>query len=255
MKEFIIDGWGGMPSSSYVQSVVKALDILHAISSSESGMSLNDLSEAFGMKKTTVHNLVRTLRFRNYLTKDSGNTYQLGSAVNELLTGLHRKDNMKLASELIRELFGRLPDCSLTFSELCGTEIYCRLRMRSDKPGLLQRPVSITFQPYNSATGICFQAFYEEYHLLVLDKCPFNEYATRRWKSLSQFEKVLTEARKKGYHLEKGNKPGIRVTFPAGENLVFGVDVFDPNAIKVDELIEEARKTAEKIERNGKSQK
>jgi DNA-binding IclR family transcriptional regulator len=236
-----------MPSSSYVQSVIKALDILHAVSNTENGAGLNDLSEMFGMKKTTVHNLVRTLRARNYLTKDSGNRYQIGPAVNELLSGHHRNDIIRRAGEEMRKLHKKLPGYTLTFSELCGTEIYCRLRMSADQPGLLQKPVAMMFQPYNSATGICFQAFYEEYHYMVLERYPFNEFATRKWKNIKQFELLLDHVRKTGCYVDQGYKPGIRMTFPVGEYFVLGINIFDCKSGRIDKIKMEVVTAIDKI--------
>lgn len=212
-----------MANSDLIQSVIKALDILHAVSNTESGIRLNDLAESFGMNKTTVHNLVRTLRARDYLTKDSANRYRIGAAVSELLSNQHRNENLRRAGKVMRTLYKKFPESILTYSELCGSEIFCRLRMSPDQPNLLQRPVSMIFQPYNQATGLCFQAFYDEYNSIIQDKYPFDAFASRKWKNIQQFEQQLATIRKTGYYLRSESSLSTLLTVPAGESFVLGL--------------------------------
>ena len=56
-----------MPNSDLVNSVVKALDILQFVSDRPEGVRLGEIVDAFGLKRPTAYNLVRTLRARHYL--------------------------------------------------------------------------------------------------------------------------------------------------------------------------------------------
>ncbi|MCF6175531.1 MAG: helix-turn-helix domain-containing protein [Victivallaceae bacterium] len=236
-----------MANSDLIQSVIKALDILHAVSNTESGIRLNDLAESFGMNKTTVHNLVRTLRARDYLTKDSANRYRIGAAVSELLSNQHRNKNLRRAGEVMRKLYKELPESVVTYSELCGSELFCRLRMSPDQPNLLQRPVSMMFQPYNQATGLCFQAFYDEYHSAVQEKYPFDEFASHKWKNIPQFEQQLDAIRKAGYYLRDEPDLPTLLTVPAGESFVLGVKMTEQSQDKLADITAKVIAAAQQI--------
>lgn len=73
-----------MPRSDMVQSLLKALDLLRAVAESPDGLRLNELAERFSMSKSTVHNLLRTLRARGFLEQDAAGRWSTGPAVQEL---------------------------------------------------------------------------------------------------------------------------------------------------------------------------
>ena len=90
-----------MPNSDLVNSVVKALDILQFVSDRPEGVRLGEIVDAFGLKRPTAYNLVRTLRARHYLEQDAARKLRLGSAPGELLAG-QRRGSLLAAAE--REL-------------------------------------------------------------------------------------------------------------------------------------------------------
>jgi DNA-binding IclR family transcriptional regulator len=236
-----------MANSNLVQSVIKALDLLHTVSNAENGIRLNELADMFGMKKTTVHNLVRTLRARDYLTKDASNRFHVGPAVSELLINSHRSERLQTAGQVIRELSMKYPKATITFSELCGTEIFCRLRMSQDQPGLLQKPVAHTFQPYVSATSNCFLAFTPSYNE-ILEKYPFEEYGLHKWKSQDELEKTLCTIRQHGWYLQRHTEnSGLRMAIPAGEHFVLGINLANCSEGDISGLIESVTAAAKKI--------
>ena len=116
-----------------VQSLLKAIDILRLIAGSENGMRLNEIAEAFDMKKTTVHNLIRTLRARGFLEKDSANRFIPGPAVQELASMRIRSRMLACAGAELRKLSRRFPEAVLTFSEITPSTVICRLRMSPDR--------------------------------------------------------------------------------------------------------------------------
>jgi DNA-binding IclR family transcriptional regulator len=123
----------------------------------------------------------------------------------------------------MRKLYKKFRESIITYSELCGSEIFCRLRMSPDQPNLLQRPLSMIFQPYNQATGLCFQAFYDEYHSTVQEKYPFDEFASHKWKNIQQFEQQMVAIRQSGYYLRDEPGQPTLLTVPAGESFVLGI--------------------------------
>ena len=66
-----------MPHSELVQSLLKSLDLLKLISLKNSGVRLNELAAETGIKKTTLHNLLRTLCARGFLVKDNANRFKI----------------------------------------------------------------------------------------------------------------------------------------------------------------------------------
>jgi DNA-binding IclR family transcriptional regulator len=228
-----------MANSDLVQSVIKALDILHAVSNSEKGIRLNELSEMFGMKKPTIHNLVKTLKSRDYLTKDSASRFHLGAAVSELMINSQRSQLLQRSEKIFRELAAKYPQTIFTLSELCGTEIFCRLRMSPDQPGLLQHPMTQTLHPYNSATGNCFLAFNSSIYAEVLGKYPFDEYGMTKWRNQEEFESYLAEVREQGWCKKQEPKgQQILIALPIGEKFVLGLHLMEKlSKNKLDNLI------------------
>lgn len=109
-----------MPNSDLVNSVVKALDILQFVSDRPEGVRLGEIVDAFGLKRPTAYNLVRTLRARHYLEQDAARKLRLGSAPGELLAGQRRGSLLAAAERELPRLSGCFPDAVLTFCELSG---------------------------------------------------------------------------------------------------------------------------------------
>lgn len=240
-----------MANSNMVNSLLKALDIFKAVSEAENGLRLNELSEHFGMKKTTVHNLVRTLCARGFLIKDGCNRFQIGPAVSDIMLNQHRQKGVKKAAKVIRELYEAFPNATITFSELIGTEVHCRLRMSPDRPGLLEKPTARLFPPYNSAAGICFQAVNSSYYKDKASDSYFEEYAAHRWKSLEKFKAFLGEARNKGYVLlEDKERSEIKFAVPAGEYFALGVRFALADSAQIPEALKQTLKAAKAISEN-----
>lgn len=65
--------------NSQVQVINKAFDIIEQLATSESGLSLSEITEQTGYPKSTVHRLLATLIARHYIEKDeSDSVYYLG---------------------------------------------------------------------------------------------------------------------------------------------------------------------------------
>ena len=66
-----------MPGNELVQSLVRAIDILSLIAEREEGVRLNELTTLTGIGKTTIHNLLRTMRFKGFVCKDRFERYHI----------------------------------------------------------------------------------------------------------------------------------------------------------------------------------
>ena len=81
-----------MPHSELVQSLLRGLDILKLISSKPEGMRLNEIVEATGLNKSTIHNLLRTMAAREFVVKDALNRFTIGPAVVEMGDSVRKND-------------------------------------------------------------------------------------------------------------------------------------------------------------------
>jgi DNA-binding IclR family transcriptional regulator len=61
----------------YIQSLVRACDILDYISKNRK-VRLNELTKEFGLAKTTIFGILRTLEYKNMVYKDENANYYLG---------------------------------------------------------------------------------------------------------------------------------------------------------------------------------
>lgn len=217
-----------MAQSDMVQSLLKAIDILRLIAGSENGMRLNEIAEAFDMKKTTVHNLIRTLRARGFLEKDSSNRFIPGPAVQELASMRKRSRMLSAAGKELRKLSRRFPDAVLTFSEITPSAVVCRLRMSPDRPGELQHPSSLLFTPYLSATALCLQANGLNGADLELN-FPFEEYGAKYWESESRYAAVKEAAYREGCHMDYVPGTRLAAAFFIPENFALGVRMNQPD--------------------------
>lgn len=93
-------------SSSAVQSVGRALDLLEHLARSSGWVGVSELSQATGQPVGTIHRLLMTLVARHYVVRDSrSRRYALGPAFRWLAgADLQTPDWETLASPLLREL-------------------------------------------------------------------------------------------------------------------------------------------------------
>lgn len=228
-----------MAQSDMIQSLLKAIDILRLVAESEDGMRLNEIADAFGMKKTTVHNLIRTLRARKFLEKDASNRYVTGSAIQELALLRHRSHLLTNAGKGLRNLARRFPGTIFTFSEATPSAVVCRLRMSPDRPGELQRPPSQFFTPYLSATALCLQANAPNGGELELN-FPFDEYGRKYWPDPNAYSETKEKIRKNGFSMIWNGNRHLAMAFYVPENFALGFSCDEAAEQTVREFIEAA---------------
>lgn len=212
-----------MAYSSMVQSLSRGLDILGEISKSGAGLGLGDLSERIGLKKTTAHNLARTLCSRGYLEKDRFNRYQLGHAIDEIVRVRYGQGIFARAEKVMKGLWGDMKgNCTVTLSELTGDEIICRLRMSPEAPGMIRRPESHTFSAFGSASGLCFQAFNVPYRERMSGHGRFEESGKSICETREELDSMLAESVREGATFVCKDA-FWRLAAPVGEKFVLGL--------------------------------
>lgn len=222
-----------------VLSVLKALDILVAAAESPGGIRLNDITESLGLKKTTAHNLVRTLRARGFLEKDSANRFCAGPAIQALAQKYYGNKLLAAAEAGLRRMAAEIPEATLTFTELTPGAILTRLRMSPDRPGEVQRPNGLVVMPYITATAVCLQATAAN-ALEYEEKMPFEEYGAGAWGSPGKFNAAKERARRDGYAAASRNGR-FSIVFPVPENHALGINVTEPGEARLKQIKRRAK--------------
>ena len=210
-----------MPHSELVQSLLKGLDILSLISLRKRGLRLNELTWETGIKKPTLHNLLRTLCARGFLVKDDSGCFQIGPAVMDIAESQQSVIRRTKAADLCIELQQMFPDDVVTLAALSGNHVRCIFRVSPDRQRELQRPEDRNFMPYVSVSSIVLQAVNPFEAGLLEELYPFEEYGIGMWGSLKKFEEAKDSVLKQKYFLRDNGK-FISIAFVMPECFTLG---------------------------------
>ncbi len=200
-----------MPHSELVQSLLRAMDVIELVAQSERGLSLGEVCNSLGLKQPTAHNLIRTLVARDFVEKTvSPVRYRLGSAVVRLAEERANHSIVRQASMIMNDLFDRLKaylpprlhpqeEATISFSQHVGGEVVMLLRLRMQRPGVLERP-KFMMTAYQSAAPLCFQAFWSPEELEdYRRRHPFLDQGAPIWKTQDRLDAFLAKAREAGF--------------------------------------------------------
>jgi len=90
-------------SATGVQVIHRAADVLRALSDSETGLSLAQISKAIGLPRSTVHRIVVALEAERFVISSRGHGYRLGTGLTELVK-LSDGDLVEVAHPFLVEL-------------------------------------------------------------------------------------------------------------------------------------------------------
>jgi DNA-binding IclR family transcriptional regulator len=228
-----------MPHGELIQSVLRAVNLLELVAHSERGLSLGEVCTALGLKQPTAHNLMRTLASRGLVEKTSSPVrYRLGPAVLALAGEYSTHNLIRRAEAVLGECFGELraflpaqlgpeQEAALSFSQYVGGEIVMMLRVRAQRPNVIERP-RMTFGAYSSAASLVFQAYWNpEEQRRYARLHPFQETGASLWKSEEKFLAFLQTVRETGYCIPTifaaGQTRMAAPVFGAGHELVGAV--------------------------------
>ncbi len=207
-----------MSSSDLVQSLSRALILLETLAVADDGLTLQQLGQELDLQPTTVHNLLRTLAARGYVTKLSKPTrYTLGPSVIELAQQHMGRTLQRRAGKAVSAVFAQLRSAArVTYAESVGGEVMLKMRMTAERPGLLERPWNSVMLPYVSASALLFQAYWTESERQAhLQRYPFADYGAHLWQAEERLEEFLAEVRARGYAAPPPDATGlVRVAVP-----------------------------------------
>ena len=206
-----------------IQSVKRALDIVALVSHSEEGLRLTELARGLHLHKTTVFNLARTLQAAGYLIRDDAHRYQLGPALDDVARRRAQRGIYQRAGNVMLRLFDALDSATVTFSELVGQDVRCRLRIAPEMPGTIIRGLMWSFSPFASASGVCLQAFNPGFRQALSTSRAFEDTAHRRWETRAAFDQALDDVVRRGL-AAMPDEIGWRMAAPVGDFHALGIN-------------------------------
>ncbi|HEY0263054.1 MAG TPA: IclR family transcriptional regulator [Granulicella sp.] len=82
---------GGADPKPRVQSALRAISILLAVSESPNGLKVKDITEKLGLSRQVTYHLIHTLHATGIIRKNESNRYVLGLAAVAIAEGFHRQ--------------------------------------------------------------------------------------------------------------------------------------------------------------------
>lgn len=191
--------------------------VIELLANSEGGMTLQQLCQELELKPATVHNLLRTLMSRGYIEKKHKPTiYTLGPALIQLVDTYRGREMQRKVGKVMGLIFAKFPNSRVTYSETMGGEVWLKLRISPERPGLLERPWNSVMLPYTSASVLLFQAFWNpDQRYSYSKRYPFEEYGAHIWQNAELFEQFLNQVRTSGVSAPPIDRNGLlRVAVP-----------------------------------------
>ena len=210
-----------MPANKATQSVIKATRILYAVAGSEHGRTVHQIALALGLKPKTAHRLIRTLEQEKFLKRrTSPLRFLLGPAVTELEKLNGERHLLSVAGDILVRTQSKLLCANFILLELDGTEIYHRLCVLADRPGVLIKQRSYTIDFYSHASSILFLAYAPpELKDQIYKAHPFDLEGKSIWRSMTKLNDTLAEIRRLGWALLPDSY---------GDYYRFAVPIFSP---------------------------
>ena len=190
-----------MNHSAHIQSVARALDLLECLASVEGGMALSELAKRLNLRATTIHNILKTLRLRGYVTQEAdGARYRLGLKCYDLARNAMRERNLpELARTSLQKLAAEA-DETVVLSVLEQSEVYFIAHVAS------QQMLAVTYNRtwakdgYFTASGRVLLAFADA---ITLDRYvaahPLPSSTQSGLQSREELERELAKVRREGY--------------------------------------------------------
>lgn len=195
-----------MEEQKRIQCLDRALDILELISANGE-LGVSEIGEKLGLHVATVHNILRTLRARNYLGNGNGK-YRTGAALAILMCHHNPISGLAAVIEPTLAKLTKETKEAASATVLSGP----KAKLICFKPGYhhitIQYPRWIWNDPMDLATGKLLVAFADQkyqataidYHIANTSKNPVN-------KDVSFWNKELKKNRESGLSFIEPNSP------------------------------------------------
>ncbi|MFT5006625.1 MAG: IclR family acetate operon transcriptional repressor [Paracoccaceae bacterium] len=191
----------------YIQSVIRALDIIEAITAEREGLVLSELADRVGLNSSTCHHLISTLVSRGYLLNlGRSRGYALGPKIHELVDLADREFD---PSELLRDdlrTFGEQIGQGVQLAVLAETSLLTKLRFPApDRESAALEPDELIKMHalHATATGKAILAWLPEIELVrIISANGLTRYTAKTITTLSGLVDDLRLVRRRGFSVD-----------------------------------------------------
>ncbi len=245
-----------MAEANYIQSVLKAAQMLKIVGESEYGVKLSEIAKAMDQKLPAIHHLSKTLISCGFLQKSSDNVLTLGEELVRLASKSSSDIFVDAASPELTRLYNLYPEGVVILARVNPPRVETILRISYERPSVIQKETGQIHNIYVNAVALAALALVEDSAKeLMMDKQPFSEYGMLLWKSSGAMNDYLAGVRRDRIAISPFDREtSFRVAVPiTGKNGKFkGALGINLAASKMKsgmdlEIICELKKSAEKI--------
>lgn len=191
-----------MPRNEALQSVQRAVHILYAVAGHKEGRTIAQIALAVGAKANTAYRFIQTLEREHMLyRKGTPLRFFLGAAISELKQLDDERHLLSTAGEILVRTQARLPEANFVLLKLLGTDIFQRLCVEANRPGVLirrRREFQVDF--YSRASSLLFLAYSHPSEAeRIICAHPFEHEGKPIWKTVAKLHQFLEKIRKSGY--------------------------------------------------------
>jgi DNA-binding IclR family transcriptional regulator len=142
------------------QTLVRALDILDCLARENAWLSVPEISELVGLKRTTTYRLVKILASRGFLVSNAQRKFHLGGAVVRLSAVVMERNRgfVQLAAPALERLRDRVGE-TVSLQTIAAGERICVLEFVSREPIRMESGVGKLYPLYRGAAGKALLAF------------------------------------------------------------------------------------------------
>lgn len=199
--------------SDVVQSVDRALSILELLVEHKDGLRIMDISKKLNLHKSTVHRLLNTLIYRDYVEQDEETAkYYVSLKIFELGNKkISNMDFVDVAKPYAVKLMKEVNEI-VHIVVRKGTEILYLDKVQADNPIKVSSSVGERKQLYSTAVGRAILCNMKDDELEdILNKIELKKFTEHTKIDKEELLEELHKSKKRGYAIDdEENEPGIR---------------------------------------------
>lgn len=202
-----------MVDNNVVKSLDRALDILEEIVYSDTACSIKEISEKTNLHKSTVHRLLKTLKYRGYIKKDSYNsTYKVGMKLFEIGSRmLNNLDLRKTTKPFLRELKEETNE-TIHLGVLDNDEIIYIDKIESEETIRMDSKIGVRVPAQSTALGKVILAYSSDERLNnILEEKGLPKHTEKTIVNRKEYLSEIKDIKEKGYGIDnEEHERGIR---------------------------------------------
>lgn len=243
----------GRVSLLTVKSAKRVFKVFEILIDHPNGLTSNDISEKLGLPPSSTLNLLKTIKEKNYLIRDSNKKYKLGPKLIPLGTSaMESLDITEMSSRYLHKLMSQVEE-TVFLAILSSDEVVYVMKIDS------YQSVRTTAQPgnkkplYCTGLGKAFLAFMpEEKRNRILSQTNLKSFTNKTIVDKDILQEKLIQYRNLGYSIdEEENEEGLccfaAPIFGAGGELIAAFSVAGPKervGMKKDEIVKQVKNTS-----------